>query len=238
MYHICDLHSHFLPDMDDGCKTVSESVAVLELAQSQGVTKLIATPHYYHKQETADQFIMRRNASEQQLRQALAQIDAPMPQFCCGAEVAYFAGIDQYEELELLCMGKSRYLLIELPFSPWSGQVLRDLQNITLRGFNPVLAHIERYISLQSPKSMEKLLELDLLVQMNGESLLGFWRGASARRILARGTAHLLGSDCHGIERRPFKLGQAIAYLEKKKMTTSIASVERLSNEIFEQALG
>ncbi len=238
MYDICDIHSHFLPCMDDGCKTVQESVAVLKRAQSQGMTKLIATPHYYHERESAADFIARRDACEQLLRDAVSRENGPMPQFCCGAEVAYFAGIDRYDDLRQLCLGKSRYLLLELPFTPWSGQVVRDVQNISLRGIIPVLAHFERYVAIQSEQNLQRLLELDPLIQTNAESLLGFWKGAHSRRSLAQGRVHLLGSDCHGIDHRPFELGQAIAYLEKRKMTAVLSTVEALSNEIFEQALG
>lgn len=238
MYDICDIHSHVLPSMDDGCRTVQESVAVLKRAQSQGVSKLIITPHYYHKRESASDFIARRDVSEQQLRQALSQENGVMPQFCCGAEVAYFTGIDQYDDLGLLCLGRSRYLLLELPFTAWNGQVVRDVQNVAVRGFVPVLAHFERYVPLQSRQSIQRLLELEPLIQMNAESLLGFWKGACGRKALALGRVDLLGSDCHGADHRTFELGRAVAYLERRKMHSSLASVEALSNEIFAQALG
>lgn len=238
MYDICDIHSHILPSMDDGCRTVQESVAVLKRAQSQGVTKLIATPHYYHKRESAAEFIARRDASEQLLREAVSMQTGAMPQFCCGAEVAYFAGIDRYDDLGRLCLGKSRYLLLELPFTSWNGQVVRDVQNITVRGFIPILAHFERYSFIQSEQNIQGLLALEPLIQMNAESLLGFWKGARCRKALAQGNVDLLGSDCHGIDYRTFELGRTVAYLGKKKMNESLASVEALSNEIFAQALG
>lgn len=237
MYQICDMHSHILPAMDDGCKTATEAVAVLKQAWAQGIQRLIATPHYYYKAETPGAFLARRDVSEAQLRRALAVEKVRMPQFCCGAEVAYFQGMDRCEELQQLCLGNSRYLLLELPREPWNSQLLREVQNLTVQGFVPVLAHFERYIPIQSRQSLQRLLELEPLVQMNAESLMGFFCGGKHRKMLARGQVHLLGSDCHGLSYRPYVLGQALARLEKQGMAQALASVEELSNAIFQQAV-
>ena len=234
MYQICDMHSHILPAMDDGCKTVAESVAVLKQAWAQGVTKLIATPHYYFNNETPQAFLDRRDASEAQLRSALVAEEGAAPQFCCGAEVAYFRGIDRCQELDRLCLGNSRYLMVELPPEPWNGQMVREVQNLTVRGFVPILAHFERYISIQSPQYVEGLLELEPLVQVNAKSLLGLFNGKH-RKMLERGQAHLIGSDCHGMAFRPYLLGQAVARLEKQGI--DLTAVEELGNAIFQQAI-
>ena len=156
-----------------------------------------------------------------------------MPQFCCGAEVAYFTGIDRCQALDRLCLGNSPYLMLELPPEPWNGQMVREVQNLTVRGFIPILAHFERYISIQSPQYVEELLELEPLVQVNAKSLLGIFNGKH-RKMLACGQAHLIGSDCHGVAFRPYMLGKALARLEKQGI--DLAAVEGLSNAIFQQA--
>lgn len=238
MLDICDMHSHILPGIDDGCATVEESVAVLRRMYKEGVRKVFATPHYYHSRESVEDFLKHRQESEAQLRSAMEKVNHPMPQICCGAEVAYFAGIDSCKELSKLCLGRSRYLLLELPFTPWSGQVVRDVSNLCLQGFVPILAHYERYTGYQSNRMLDAVLESDPLVQMNASAFLGTWKGLRARAALKRGQVHLIGSDCHGLERRPSQMGEAVDYLKRKRMDVTLSRVSALGNEIFTEACG
>lgn len=235
MYDICDIHSHILPGMDDGCRTVEESVAVMRLSKAGGVSKMLATPHYYPRESVAS-FLERRAKSEQILRQRLVLEDAPVPRFCCGAEVAYFQGVSRLDGIESLCLGNSRYLLLELPHSPWTGEVVRDLDNLCLQGITPILAHVERYLSGQSRQMVQRVLQTESLVQMNAGYLLRFWQSSRAVKLLKNNTVQLLGSDCHGLEYRPPRLGQAVKLLQKKKMHGVLASMEGLGNEIFQDA--
>lgn len=235
MYDICDVHSHVLPGMDDGCKTPEESLAVLKKMWDDGIRKVFATPHYYAR-EPVDQFLARREESLALLQPYLE--GQQLPELCCGAEVAYFPGIGGNPELSKLCLGKSKYLLLELPFTPWNGQVARDLDNLCLQGYTLILAHFERYENCQSKAMLQRMLESEPLVQMNAGQLLDIWKGRKARTALQRGVVQLLGSDCHGLEYRPARLGQAITLMEKKKMHDALRRIEVLSNEIFREACG
>lgn len=235
MYDICDIHSHILPGMDDGCQTVEEAVAVMKLAAEGGISKMLATPHYYSGESIGD-FLARREQSEALLRQRLSGETGPVPEFACGAEVAFFQGISRQEGLEKLCLGRSRYLLLELPFTPWSSEVARDVENLCLRGIQPILAHVERYFYYQDKRMIQRVLEAQPLVQMNAEYLLKSRYGRHGRKLLKKDTVQLLGSDCHGLERRPPNLGQAVACLQKKKMDAALSRVEALGDEIFREA--
>lgn len=234
MYDICDIHSHILPGVDDGCATVEEAVAVLQKMGDEGIRHILATPHYYASRESVQDFLRRRQEGYALLCSRKAE--GSWPEICCGAEVAWFPGLDAHPELSSLCLGNSRYVLLELPFTPWSGQVLRDVDNLCLRGYTPILAHFERYIPIQSKEMIQKLLQADVLVQMNADTLLDFWQGARARSALKKGSIHLLGSDCHGLKRRPSHLAQAVRMLEKKKFCGVLEEMESLSNAIFCEA--
>lgn len=232
---ICDIHTHILPCMDDGCKTVEESLEVLRSAREQGVGQLFATPHYYAS-EPAEQFLCRRETAAARLRARLTPED---PQICLGAEVAFYSGVSRDEHLEKLCLGASRYLLLELPFTPWSSDVRRELRNIcSIRGITPILAHIERYIPLQSSAALQEVLEMDVLVQMNAGYLLRFGSRRKARQLLKSGTVQLLGSDCHNMTTRPPNLGEAMAYLDRRGLSAQLAQAASLSREIFREAAG
>ena len=79
-----DFHSHFLPGMDDGSKSVQESLKMLSLARDSGVNQIVATPHFYASKESPEHFLRRRESSWETLKEALPD-DAP--QIWLGAEV-------------------------------------------------------------------------------------------------------------------------------------------------------
>jgi len=237
MYNICDLHGHFLPGMDDGCKTAEESIQVLQSSYAQGIGRMFATPHYYPV-ETVDAFLERRQAAYGRLMEHMADSNAPMPEICLGAEVAYRAGISREDGLDKLCLGNSRYLLLELPFRQWDSNVVRDIQIMcSTRGITPILAHVERYLDLQSRDSLESVLELDVLAQMNTGNILRFSNRRMAKKLLKNGVVQLLGSDCHNLTTRPQNLGPAAEYLKKHGMEDILRSIGDFSMQIFDEAI-
>lgn len=237
-YSFCDLHSHILPGMDDGCQTVDESVQVLRSCYEQGIRKICATPHYYPV-ESVDEFLARRDASAQELHKALEKETMPVPKICLGAEVAYRPGICYQEDLDKLCIGNSQYLLLEMPFHQWGEEVIRTVRGISnVRGITPILAHIERYLPMQEREVLERLLDQEILVQMNAARLLHFATRGQARRLLINGTVQLLGSDCHNNTSRPQNIPQAVAYLQKKGMDAVLEELSRRSRRIFREATG
>ena len=123
-FEICDIHGHFLPGMDDGSASVAESMQMLEMAASQGISHMCATPHYYPV-ETVDEFLVRRNESFRQLARAMAASGKKLPKIRPGAEVAYRQGIGNADNLEKLCLGESNYLLLELPLLYGASRTVR-----------------------------------------------------------------------------------------------------------------
>lgn len=230
---ICDFHGHFLPGMDDGSRSVAESLKMLQLAGEQGIGKMFATPHYYPN-ETVDSFLVRRQQSWQKLKAAMEETEGSYPQIALGAEVAYRQGIGNAEDLEKLCLGDSRYLLLELPFVPWNSMLFRDISAIAnVRGIIPVIAHVERYMSMQSAKMLQRLWEQDVLFQINAESLLTWYTRRRVKKLLAQGAVQLLGSDCHNLTTRKPNLGPALDYLRKCKLYRALEDMEQLTEEIF-----
>ena len=239
MVQICDMHGHFLPGMDDGCKDVQEAVALLRYSYSTGVRMMFATPHYYPI-ESVEDFLRRRQESYDALQAYIAASGiTDIPQILLGAEVAYRQGIGNVEDLHKHCLGSSRYLLLELPFEKWSNTLLRDVSNICCaRGITPVFAHIERYIPMQSADTLSRVLQLDGLVQINAGTLLKFPGNLRCKRLIRQGTAHLLGSDCHNMEARKPNLHLAQEKLRAWRMQESLEEMASLSCWIFQEAKG
>lgn len=229
------MHGHFLPGMDDGCKTAEEAVRVLKSSYAQGVRRMFATPHYYPV-ETIESFLERREKSWRVLADAIRD-EEDIPRICLGAEVAYRPGLGYTAGLDRLCLGASRYLLLEMPFHKWNREILRDIRNMSAAcGIVPVIAHIERYLNMDQKELLNSLLEMDVLVQMNAECLLDAGTRRTGRKLLKDGTVQLLGSDCHNMSDRAPNMGKAVEYLRKKRQTDALKQICSFSNELFFEA--
>ena len=115
---IVDLHSHVLPGIDDGSRSVEESVAMLQMEAEQGVRHVVATPHFYGHLDTPEHFLEKRNRAEESLREALEKYP-DLPQIHVGAEVHYFRGISTSEASMGLTIGGNSCILIEMPYVKW-----------------------------------------------------------------------------------------------------------------------
>jgi protein-tyrosine phosphatase len=120
-----DFHSHILPGIDDGSDCVDTSLKMLALEKAQGITHVVATPHFYPNRDNPAAFLARRAKAMEALA---ARMTPELPQVIPGAEVAFFRGMSQSEALVDLTLGKSKFLLVELPPAPWpeEARVLTD----------------------------------------------------------------------------------------------------------------
>lgn len=231
---LCDLHSHILPGIDDGCQSPEESRKVLELCRRQGVSHMAATPHY-HAERGLDAFLERRRRAWAQLRQTMAGQECP--RIVLGAEVAYYPGLLQEDRIEKLCLGCSNYLLLEMPFSPWTPSMLRNVRSLRhTQGVILILAHVERYASMQDKRILNEVLDSGALLQMNGEYLLDPRTRRRALKLIRQGVVDVLGSDCHGFEHRPPNLAEAWERLESGRLAGHARRIEETMQEIFEEA--
>lgn len=212
-----DFHSHILPGIDDGSSSLQMSVAMLRAMARQGITRVVATPHFYAHRDTPQAFLERRNRALQQLQQAL-EGEKDLPRIIPAAEVYYFAGMSASESLPSLTIGHTPYVLVEMPEAPWTRSMYRELENIRIRqGLIPVIAHIDRYITPTRQHGIPAALEnMDVLIQANAGFFLDWRKRRLAFKLLQRDGIHLLGSDCHDLTDRPPNLDRAMAAIERK----------------------
>ena len=206
-----DMHSHILPQMDDGSKSVEMSVQMLSRLKDQGVDTVVATPHFLAEKDTPEEFLCRRQASLDLLNWNKAALPLILP----GAEVTYFDGMSHSDQLEKLCLGSSRLLLVEMPHGQWTQRMVREVCDIPVQlGLQPVLAHVDRY--RESFSGYQKLLtEQGILFQFNADVFENFWSRRWALKLLRRGELHFIGSDCHNLDKRPPKMDLAAQTITK-----------------------
>lgn len=212
-----DIHSHILPEIDDGSMDMSCSVEMAEIAVETGVTEMIATPHSnqrgcfenYASYELAEHF--------ENLRLELKNEEIPLKLYL-GMEVFGTHDVPQlYREGKLITLNNSRYMLIEFDFYSDIYRMERVLYGLLDEGCVPLIAHPERYIALQEePEIIGKWIDDGMATQVNKGSLSGrFGRGAKrlAHILLADGNIHCVASDAHGAQMRTPDMSDTQEYL-------------------------
>lgn len=225
-----DFHSHFLPGIDDGSDSVETSLRMLAMWREQGIGRICATPHFYAEHDTPERFLRRRQAAYEALLTAAGA--QPLPKIRLGAEVRYFTGVSTVESLPELCLSGTSFLLLEMPFVPWTERMLEEVAVIRQRGLFPVAAHLERYLSFNSPKLIRRFMDMDIFIQCNAEFFLERRTARKALRLLREERIHFLGSDAHNLSSRAPNLGPALALIEGK---LGPAALDRLA--VFEGML-
>lgn len=231
---ITDFHSHILSNIDDGSSSLEMSIEMLRMEAEQGIRYVVATPHFYAQHDSPRKFLERREASKQQLLREISKYDG-LPQLVIGAEVYYFSGMSESESLMDLTIGNTKYILVEMPMSPWTDSMYEEIYKIyTQRGLTPIVAHIDRYISpFKTHHIPERLEELPVLVQANASFFRRGFTSKMAMRMLKEEKIHLLGSDCHNISDRTPNLGTALSQIERQLGVDVIKKINLYEKKIL-----
>lgn len=209
-----DWHSHILPAMDDGSRDTAESISLLNMQVSQGISTVIATPHFYANDETVASFLERRKQALELLKSELPE---GAPEIRLGAEVKYYQGISRMADLKDLRIEGSKLLLLEMPMSHWTEYMVRELIELSGKSsIKIVLAHVERYFHLQKQAVWDRLFENGILAQVNASFFHSFATKRKAIALLQEGSIQLIGSDCHGVTSRPPQIDKAFEVIRKK----------------------
>ena len=217
MNGLIDFHSHVLPGIDDGSKSVEMSIQMLRVEAQQGIGHVVATPQFYPQYDTPERFLRRRAAAETALREEM-QKHTDLPALSVGAEVYYFPGISDSEGISELTIDQKRCILIEMPTSTWTEAMYRELEGLYVkRGLIPIVAHIDRYIGRFHNRGIPKrLAQLPVLIQANAEFFLEKYTSSLALRMLKKEEIHLLGSDCHDLSSRKPNLQDALDLIYRR----------------------
>lgn len=195
-----DLHSHILPELDDGAQSLRESLAMARMAVDSGVTAMAATPH------CIDDRTREVRAAWELMQEALHESGIPLKVFA-GMEI--FGTEDtarMLQEGRLLTLNGSRYPLIEFSFQSSGEEETWILRGLCRAGLRPIVAHPERYAYVQSdPEILNRWCRMGCLLQVNRGSLLGRFGSqaqALAMELVERNFAAIVASDAHSPQMR------------------------------------
>jgi protein-tyrosine phosphatase len=214
---VIDIHTHIIPDLDDGPPDMETSVSMGRLAAEEGITAVIATSH---SEESAAVGLEGMRGRLEAVRAAWGE---------AGLDLRLELGVEIYlrpdtpadlKSDKLWALAGSRYILVELPYQPWPTYTERVLFDLQLAGYVPILAHPERYTAIQAdPNVMHALAERGVLGQVTAGALVGD-HGSPIRRcaetLVRHGMIQFLSSDAHGLtlRKRMPHLKQALRVVE------------------------
>ena len=231
---LIDTHSHILPGIDDGSKSLEQSIAMLRMEAEQRIQRVVATPHFYPQHDSPGHFLERRAKAEEALRKEMEKY-SDLPELYIGAEVYYFNRMYESDMISGLTIGDSQCILVEMPRAPWTESMYRDLENIYVKsGLVPIVAHVDRYVGrFRTFGIPERLAELPVLVQANAEFFLNGLTSAMALRMLKQDLIHLLASDCHNLDSRKPNLKSAADRIAKRLGEDTVARVNAYGQDLL-----
>lgn len=196
-----DIHSHILPEVDDGPKTWDMCVAMCRAAAADGITHMVAAPHandrYHYDREYLTGLLAR-----------LQEIVGDKPKLILGCDfhLSYENLQDAIANPTRYAIGSTRYLLVEFSNYSIPQQTTDSLMKLGDSGLTPIITHPERNpILRESPQRVVEWAEQGCVVQMTGSALTGFWGERTQRAaewLLERQAVHVLATDAHDTEKR------------------------------------
>lgn len=196
----CDIHSHFIPAIDDGSKSVEDSIAMIKALHELGYKKFITSPHIMSDYYRNTPEIILNGLTK--VREALVKEQIPVT---IDAIAEYYFDFDFEQKIgkePLLTFGKN-YLLFEISYVTPPENLHHVVFKMQTNGYTPVLAHPERYNYWHGQfDKYEQIKDWGVLLQLNLNSLTGHYSESTkviAKRMIDEDMIDLVGTDCHHI---------------------------------------
>lgn len=223
-----DMHSHLIPAIDDGSKSIEESVTLVRELHALGFTKLITTPHIM-----SDYF---RNTPEtilgglENVRAAVKAENIPVELFAAAEYYLDDGFVEKLENEKLLTLGDN-YLLFEISYVNAPDNLMQIIFRMQVLGYKPIMAHPERYpFWFDNFDFYRSLKDQGVLLQINTNSIAGYY-GPEAKKIaekLIEGElVDLLGTDTHAM-----KHIQALKKVTHEKILQKVLEMNLLNKHL------
>lgn len=213
-----DLHCHILPGIDDGAKTLQDSLAMAKMAVNQGITHILCTPHHNNGRYTnlpevviSQVAILQKALDEQGIALSLFE----------GQEVRINGDlVAQIQNKEILFADLSnRYILIEFPTAEIPLYAETVMFELLSSGKIPIIVHPERnYKFIENPNRLIPFLEMGVLTQLTAPSYVGIFGKKiekTAKLMVSHNMIHMMASDAHNVEKRGFFMKEAYTAIAK-----------------------
>lgn len=209
-----DIHSHILYGLDDGARSLDESVAMLNIAARSGTTDIVASPH------SNLEFNFDPDKISEKIREISEVCDTPRIHKGCDFHLTYDNIQRAVSEPAAYSINGKGYLLVEFPDLLIFKNSNEIFEMLLGAGMIPIITHPERnWLLQQRMKELESWAEKGVLVQVTAQSLLGRF-GNQAREfaelLMKRRLVHFIASDAHDPKDRTPDLSVAYELVRKR----------------------
>lgn len=213
-----DIHCHILPGIDDGSDSMETSLKMLHMAEEDGISQIILTPHNKPWHNNIDRIGM--NAKVDQLREQMRREGLGIRLYT-GSELFYRSSLtEELDQGMAETLADSQYVLAE--FDPLADYdyIRNGIYTLLMGGYSPIAAHVERYknVCCRTDRIVE-LIEMGCLMQVNAGSIMGQYGGGVKRltkKMLKENLIHFVATDAHDTDRRSPRLSQCAEYIGRK----------------------
>jgi protein-tyrosine phosphatase len=227
-----DIHSHILPDVDDGARTMEEALEMAKIAFSDGIQQMVCTPHMFNgisdNPEPAE--IVERVAAFQERIGPEGLRVLPGNEVHISHEVVMQAKTNRVTKLN-----RQNYMLVEFPALSVPIGCEELFYRLQLEGVRPILVHPERNSQIQAnPALVASFVERGVRIQVTAMSVTGEFGPVAktcADRLLRHNCVHFLATDTHRAERRPPILSKG------RDAAAAIVGPERAQKLVYDNPL-
>ncbi|GFR36690.1 tyrosine-protein phosphatase [Thermobrachium celere] len=212
-----DIHTHLLPNIDDGPKDIDTTIEMIKIYKSQGVDSVIATPHFYPGcfENTRENIGNEVDKLNKIIKEKNIEFEV-LP----GSEVFATRDTLQYlKEGKIQTLNNSRYILIEFDFKKFPDYGFELIYEIGLLGYRVIIAHPERYYYvIENINFLNNLIDEGCLIQINASSLTGVFGKdvkKTALKIVENGSFNFIATDVHTLNVRGPYLKDALEIIDK-----------------------
>ncbi len=213
-----DMHCHIMPGVDDGSRDMTTSLEMLRIAEKNGITHIILTPHHkpmHHNVSPEHNVLYRKELSK------AAGAEGIKVKLFSGNEIYYSdETMEELEQGKICSLAGSDYVLVEFhPTNPFKA-IQNAVNRIQAAGYIPIVAHVERYSDIVAhPSRVRDLIDMGSYIQVNASSVMGkygFGIGHFTKKLLKERAVHFIATDAHDTGSRAPKLYECRSFVERK----------------------
>lgn len=215
MIKFADIHTHINFGVDDGSRSLEESICMMDALYDEGARIAFATHHYGIRNKELDPEAAARRV---EILRRIAEDRYENFLIFPGCEIYYRPGIvEELKSGRAPCLAGSRYVLIEFDPAAKTEKIIKGVRDCMVNGYRPVVAHADKiYGFLYEPEDLQKIINAGGYVQINAACLADnaddyIW----AKEQVLAGRVHFIASDCHRMEWRPPEIKEGACSLVK-----------------------
>ncbi len=213
-----DIHNHLLIGVDDGPQDKEEALALMKQAIDNGITDIIVTPHQYSGDFTNPKSKIMDKMGE--IKTIIEENDLPINVYL-GQEIRINGELVYELEADInIPLNDSQYVLVEFSFTELANYTEKLFFDLQMKGYTPLIAHPERCRPMmKEPDILYDLVEKGAIGQVTATSVAGALGEGLQRKslkLIENHLVHVVASDAHHAERRPFMLKEAYQVIESE----------------------